>query len=307
MRTAKTRKTTAERALGAALGAALALGWSAGEAWAYTRTTTCTPSGTYQCEPGQEPLEIAWPSACVTYHLHREGLSGVPFAQVEADIQASFEPWNEPGCGNLTLTYGGTTDEDRVEFDLSCDNVNTVVFREESWDYLPGTVALTTVLFGLETGTIYDADMEINAVDFDWAVGVDQTPNHLADLRNTITHEAGHFLGLDHTNVGGATMEASAGLGETLKRDLAQDDIDGLCAIYPSPAQDQTCRGAPVGPYLVAERVCEDPQLGSGEGTTRSEDGCACAVGAGQRGAWGLAGILMGALALLRRGRGGRA
>jgi hypothetical protein len=251
-------------------------------------------------------LEIAWPSACVTYHLHQDGLSGVPFAQVEADIQASFEPWNEPGCSNLTLSYGGTTDEDRVEFDLSCDNVNTVVFREESWDYLPGTVALTTVLFGLETGTIYDADMEINAVDFDWSVGVDQTPTHLADLRNTITHEAGHFLGLDHTNVGGATMEASAGLGETLKRDLAQDDIDGLCATYPSPAQDQTCRGAPVGSYLVAGRVCEDPQSGSGEGTTREDDGCA--VGAGGRGAWGGAWLgIFGALALLRRGRGGRA
>jgi hypothetical protein len=49
-----------------------------------------------------------------------------------------------------------------------------------------------------------------------------------------MTHEAGHFLGLGHSNVRAATMSSSASVGETSKRVLAPDDKQGLCSIYGS-------------------------------------------------------------------------
>lgn len=79
------------------------------------------------------------------------------------------------------------------------------------------------------------------------------------DLQNTATHEAGHFIGLAHpceTDPGTAqqngvpvctgsamastTMYPSAAPGETGKRTLDQDDVNGVCTVYstsqaPSP------------------------------------------------------------------------
>ena len=53
------------------------------------------------------------------------------------------------------------------------------------------------------------------------------------DLENVFAHELGHYLGLAHSTEAEATMFASAVAGETLKRDLAADDVEGLCAAYP--------------------------------------------------------------------------
>ncbi|HEX5660898.1 MAG TPA: matrixin family metalloprotease, partial [Polyangiales bacterium] len=57
------------------------------------------------------------------------------------------------------------------------------------------------------------------------------------DLRNVATHEFGHFLGLAHSDVEGATMYCAAYSRDVSKRYLGQDDIDGLCAVYP-PEQE---------------------------------------------------------------------
>src|SRR5262249_29297551 len=46
------------------------------------------------------------------------------------------------------------------------------------------------------------------------------------------THEEGHSLGLGHTTVPGATMEAAYGGGTSLAT-IEQDDIAGVCALYP--------------------------------------------------------------------------
>jgi hypothetical protein len=53
------------------------------------------------------------------------------------------------------------------------------------------------------------------------------------DLEAALTHELGHFLGLDHSDVPGATMQPEAmGFGATDLRTLEADDIAGICAIY---------------------------------------------------------------------------
>ena len=46
-----------------------------------------------------------------------------------------------------------------------------------------------------------DADIEVNAQHFRWAdLKVDgQIDAETADLQNTLVHEFGHFIGLDHT------------------------------------------------------------------------------------------------------------
>ncbi len=92
------------------------------------------------------------------------------------------------------------------------------------------------------------------------------------DLQNTATHEAGHFIGLAHpceTDPGTAqqsgvpvcsgaamastTMYPSAAPGETGKRTLDPDDVNGVCAVYstsqssPSDGRDSGGGGCGTG------------------------------------------------------------
>ena len=57
------------------------------------------------------------------------------------------------------------------------------------------------------------------------------------DLQNTLTHELGHALGLDHSSIPQATMAASSTQGETSKRALHQDDKEGHSYIYSHPLE----------------------------------------------------------------------
>jgi uncharacterized protein (TIGR03382 family) len=97
------------------------------------------------------------------------------------------------------------------------------------------------------------------------------------DLQNTVTHEAGHFIGLAHpcefggrggapactSGDDGSTMYPSAGLRETSKRTLADTDVDDVQTAYPpgfagsltcpstSTKSGCGCGGAPVGGILA--------------------------------------------------------
>ena len=58
------------------------------------------------------------------------------------------------------------------------------------------------------------------------------------DVQNIGTHEFGHTLNLGDLYGSGDTEKAMYGYssaGETKKRTLHQDDIDGICYIYPAP------------------------------------------------------------------------
>ena len=107
------------------------------------------------------------------------------------------------------------------------------MFRDDSWPYANAidTLALTTLIFNADNGEIYDADVEVNTAQSPMSVG------HIGpddvDFRSVITHEIGHFLGLSHSKIRGATMAPSYSPGQTAMASIEQDDIDGVCAVLP--------------------------------------------------------------------------
>lgn len=213
---------------------------SASSAFAYEQTKTCTGSGIYACEVDETPLGVRWPRRTITYRVNERGSADIngssPISEeLRQAVRQSFDPWNQATCSDLTMIEGQLTDEEEIGF--SCDlgeenNLNLVVWRED-WPYASNMIyALTSVTFNPKTGIIYDADIEFNDETFRFTLG-DNLLTTRVDVRNTLTHEVGHFLGLDHSPIESATMYGQAPLGELSKRDLHPDDRDGVCAIYP--------------------------------------------------------------------------
>jgi len=94
------------------------------------------------------------------------------------------------------------------------------------------------------------------------------------DVRNTLTHEVGHLIGLDNSSDPSVVMHGASQLGDVDKRTLKQDDIDGLCAIYPQgrdPSAEPACRTPDAG---------GPPSGDAGPGPAPSS-GCGCASGPG--------------------------
>jgi len=136
-----------------------------------------------------------------------------------------------------------------------------------------GVIASTTTTSNRLTGEILDSDIELNdsppptgtkftftTVDGLPCTTAGQTGCVWIDVQNTVTHEAGHSLGLDHTTDPRATMYASAPSGQTSKRILGSDDISGICTIYLRGAPTVTC----VPPAQSGGCGCSPGQSGPG-------------------------------------------
>ena len=61
------------------------------------------------------------------------------------------------------------------------------------------------------------------------------------DVQNTMTHEIGHLIGLDHTLALGSVMNPSAPQGELSKRNIDQGSADFVCRTYPKGLASQSC------------------------------------------------------------------
>jgi hypothetical protein len=220
------------------------------DAQAYQRTKTCGTYGVRDCRGDEVGLPLYWVSPCVNYVVNDDGTSqfsdnGISEQTYEA-IRASFQTWNDVSCSELQMVDGGTTSVSIAEGPPmdGRDRLSLVVFRDEDWSSVPGassrSYALTSVSYLPDTGQILDADIEINSDIYELSLTGDPIDMQV-DLQNTLTHEVGHFLGLAHTEVQDATMFSQAPLGETDKRSLEQDDIDGVCAAYGFEEQAKVC------------------------------------------------------------------
>lgn len=193
-------------------------------------------------------------------------------------VQASFATWSSPQCTTLTFDYRGETARTDVGYSQAAgaDNINLVVWIFAQWPHDASALALTTSTYYPDSGVILDTDMEVNGVNFQWRVITSPDTMHV-DIQNVVTHEAGHVIGLDHVNDQTATMYPTSPNGETSKRDLSPDDIDGVCSIYPVPGYDGGSGGSGGGgngngstaPIGGKDRT-------SGAGTSAAPGGCGC-------------------------------
>ncbi len=280
-------------------------------AWIALGSMLAQPASAYLCSrvPPAGP-SLYWATRAVPYAVNQHGCQDVA-GDAEFDAaRASFMTWEEVACSDLGFVEQAPTDGRLAGYDWANPdaNENLIVWREgdpgdpaDSWRHERGSIAVTTTTFNSRTGELLDADIEFNAEVYTFTACTPPEPGCTVayDIQNTLTHEIGHVFGLDHPPVSQpavieATMYHSAPRGEIKKRDLASDDIDGLCFIYPAGAEVGQCFEpvASSGPEPVFSQVGSDPDTGC---LCRGQPGPGSANGA----FWAWAMIL--ALAVWRR------
>lgn len=252
-----------------------------GAAWAFVRSRASSGTGLY------------WPSSCVWVQPDQAGTPDLPLDTVVAVLDRSIANWQSrtADCAYLSIHR-----DPPAPLGAKLDRKNVVTFHTDKWChpadgkrpevcYPHEAVAITYLLFPdkpgkPDDGQILDADIELNDVDFTFVVEpADETPlkgKRIADLENTLTHELGHFQGLDHTcwvpsdvqpvpplddqgqpipdcsdldslpevereRIETATMFNYAVPGETSKRTPQADDLAGICSIYPKADDPKSC------------------------------------------------------------------
>ena len=188
--------------------ALLLLGAAASTAYAYVRSRT------------DDGLPTHWSGSCVFIQPDSGGTADLPSDVVFATVQKSLANWqNAVGASAyLKLMY-----DTPLPLEANLDGINTIKFRSDRWChpnnsnlnnlcYSASAAGITTAFFvknGDTRGTILDADIELNDINFTFAVlpatGQPRAGTAFADLENTLTHELGHVQGLDHTCKDSAT------------------------------------------------------------------------------------------------------
>ena len=184
---------------------------------------------------------LAWDDRDLTWQLERGGSRDAPREVVIAIVDRSFFRWTNVTCGEHALDFAvsfdpSPSDEMVAVHTLLGPNENQVLF-DDAWaahDHDPSAFALATVHYSPSTGRIRGADLELNEEHWRFTTCPPAgCVDGQVDLENVVTHEIGHFFGLAHTpNDAEATMWACSAPGDVHMRDLEEDDVAGLCALY---------------------------------------------------------------------------
>lgn len=271
----------------AALAASLAI-FAAARADAYCRSSVCPrredgSTKGHICTPPQPDdcgVPLQWRQPCIGFNVREGDSAQITFADALVTFTLALSAWTEVDCGNGTPSIAilelGPVSCGEVEYNQNAGNSNLIVFRDDFWPHETDTglgnadtLALTTVTYDLDTGDLYDADIEINTANNHFTLGDSPGPDDV-DLLSVLTHEAGHFLGIAHSAELGTTMFPDYSRGTTTIRNLTDDDRAAICVAYPPDrALAGECTGLPrhgFAPECGADQTYVKCAMGSGGG-----------------------------------------
>lgn len=164
-----------------------------------------------------------WTTPSVPFYVNPENADVTPEA-AEAAVIAGATAWAAQSNASFGFYYAGRT----TATSLAKNRKNEVFFRNTS---AGGTIAETYSWFD-SSGKLTDADIIFYDGGFQFFTG-DSGCSGGMYIEDIATHEFGHVLGLAHSPVQDATMYYGTAYCSMEHRTLADDDRQGIEALYP--------------------------------------------------------------------------
>jgi hypothetical protein len=237
------------------------------------------PVKPYSYQHADSGAALRWPSSNITVafstSLSNPGPNIKPGTDVVAIVRRALQRWALVANINFIETQ---TSVQSVSPAGGGDGISviTIANTRENAEFVNGErPGRTRVFFNPANGAITEADLVINPTLNGTSGGpgfsTDSTSGTF-DLEATLTHEIGHFLGLDHSGVVGATMQPRQGRNffspALTMRTLADDDRAAISALYGArtPQTVGTLRGQinyGAGAHVFAENIFSGRLFGS--------------------------------------------
>jgi len=188
--------------------------------------------------PGGVPYIISPSTAVKSYGLSAD--------RVVSEIKSASESWD------LVVDYDDYTPPDTIKYTIDLYNDNPTINNKAkasigypdyknviTWGRAQaGVIAYAVIWYISGTGEIVDADIVLNSYyKCGIADGNEATSDLVGkfDIMNIVTHESGHWSGLDDiydSTYSAMTMYGYSSYGEEIKRSLEPGDIAGVQYVY---------------------------------------------------------------------------
>jgi hypothetical protein len=199
-------------------------------------------SYTLQSTEGAAPAQVRWTTRRITVALSSSLFAPLPpnikpGSDVVGAARRALAHWSAVANIQFLITYSKTESISAPTSGGDGLSLITVAHTPENTAPFGGAsyeASGRTRIFYTESGSITEADIALNPGQ---QFSTDGTPGTY-DLEATLTHELGHFLGLEHSGVMGATMQPRQGKNGLYKttaltpRTLSDDDRAGVRALY---------------------------------------------------------------------------
>lgn len=261
--------------------ALLVSGWAGGAA-GFCRQRTCSDRTERVCDSFVDPNDckavetvcardaegcisegapLARSSPCLSFAVARGNAQGFGLHDTEIVpiIEQAFARFLEVDCGGgqrpgFSVESAGLVTASSPYYCAEPSLNMSTWFLVKPWKRDPSLLGYTVTTFGRESGEVFDADVEIH-VDKIFADFPGQDRRQI--LLAIATHEAGHFLGLAHSPNPSAIMYEGYSQNGLIGRKLTEDDVAGICAIFPPTSAPLTCGTPGVSQAALEANACE--------------------------------------------------
>jgi hypothetical protein len=175
----------------------------------------------------------------IRYYLGAGGWSATNTAAELNAIRASVAQWEAVPGAAISMEEAGLAPAGIGV--NTADNTNVIYWAknstwvDDSHTDITGLAGLTFLNYFTNDFTISQADTVLNGVDYQWFTDFSDANNPGIFVEGPATHELGHFLGLDHTAAGAATMIWHGLSGVDYQAGLSADEIAAARYLYPAP------------------------------------------------------------------------